>query len=242
MNEHSEMKKQILFLLMLMLIVNGVSSAQKKLTITIALNQNTTLIKTQNSLAPQETNVKTAYGNFLPNLNVGGSWSWQRTSDNGGTQLNYFGQEQNIPASQLDSRSWSLSANGNVTLFDGLSNFANLKQKQNSYEAAKLNFEKMKQDVIYQTASLYFAVISFDKLLTYNDENYKYNLSLLEKTKEMNELKMSPISDVYSQEVQVANSESSLLQAKNNFEKAKISLLNYLSLDINTDYNFGYSK
>lgn len=236
------MKNQILISLIVLFFIGEFSYSQKILTlkeaISIALSQNTNLIKSFNSLSPQETSIKTAYGNFLPNLNVGGSWGWQRISDNGGKQLNYFGEEQSIPQSQVDSRNWSLSANGNVTLFDGLSNYANLKQKKNNYESAKLDFEKLKQDIIYQTANLYFSVISYDKLLKYQEENYSYNLSLLDKTREMNELKMVTISDVYSQEVQTANSESALLQSQNNFEKAKISLLNYLSLDINMDYAF----
>ena len=236
------MKKQIIISLVMVLIISGITSAQKKLTmqeaIEIALSQNTNLVKSKNSLSTQDLSVKTAYGNFLPNLNLSGSWTWQRTSDNGGTQLNYFGEEQNIPESQIDSRSYSLSAGGNITLFDGLSSFANLAQKKNNFESARLELEKLKQDIIYQTANLYFTVISFDKLLKYQDENYKYNVSLLDKIREMNELKMNPISDVYSQEVQTANSESALLQAQNNYEKAKISLLNYLSLDINNEYTF----
>jgi outer membrane protein len=59
---------------------------------------------------------------------------------------------------------------------------------------------------------------------------------LLKKIKEMQQLKMVTKADVYSQEAQTANSEVEYLQAKNNYEKAKISLLNYLSLDINSDY------
>ncbi len=236
------MKKQISLFLLTVLVITGITSAQKKLTlqdaIEIALSQNTSLVKSKNSFSTQNLNVKTAYGNFLPNLSVSGSWSWQRTSDNGGTQLNYFGQEQNTPASQVDSRNYSLSAGGSLTLFDGLSSFANLSQKKNGLESARFDLDKLKQDIIYQTASLYFAAISFDKLLKYQEEDYKYNTSLLDKIREMNELKMNPISDVYSQEVQTANSESALLQAQSNYEKAKITMLNYLSLDINQEYTF----
>lgn len=237
------MKNHQIFILLLVVVFSVQNiTAQKRLTlneaVSIALNQNTSLVKTQNSIAPLETNIKTAYGNFLPNLNLSGSWGWNRTSDDGGTQLNYFGQEQDIPASQVDSRSYSFSAGGNVTLFDGLSNFANLNQKKNNYEAAKYDLEKLRQDVIYQTANYYFAVISFDILLKFQEENYKYNVSLLEKIREMKELQMIPVSDVYTQEVQTANSESALLQANSNYEKAKIALLSYLSLDLSQEYLF----
>jgi outer membrane protein len=236
------MKKTISILIMILIVHAGNIFAQKTLTLTeaisIALSQNTSLIKSTNSIRTQEAAVKSAYGSFLPSISAGGSWSWQRTSDNGGTQLNYFGEEEATAASEVDSRSFSLSANSSITLFDGLSSFAKLSQTKNSSEAAKYDLEQLRQDVVYQTANLFFSAISYNKLLKYQEENYKYNENLLQKIREMNELKMNPISDVYSQEVQAANSESDLLQAQNNFEKAKISLLDYLSLDINQEYTF----
>ena len=207
--------------------------------ITAALNKNTSLIKQQNNLATQSAAVKSAYGNLLPNLNAGGSWNWSRVTDKGGeTQIDYFGRETVLPYSQIDTRSYSLSAGGNVTLFDGLSNIANINQANNNYDAAKFDLEKLKQDIILQTTNLYFAVISTDSLFKYQDEDLKYNQELLKKINEMQQLKMVTKADVYSQEAQTANSEVQYLQAKNNFEKAKISLLNYLSLDINSDYAY----
>jgi outer membrane protein TolC len=91
-----------------------------------------------------------------------------------------------------------------------------------------------------QTANLYFTIISYDSLLKYQDENLKYNQELL-KNQEMQQLKMVTLADVYSQESQTANSELEYLQAKHN-RKAKVSLLSYLSLDINSDYVLCTSK
>jgi len=207
--------------------------------ITAALNKNTSFIKQQNNLATQSAAVKSAYGNLLPTLSAGGSWGWSRVTDKGGgTQIDYFGRETALSSSQTDTRSYSLNAGGNVTLFDGLSNIANINQANNEYDAAKFDLEKLKQDIILQTTNLYFAVVSDDSLLKYQDEDLKYNQELLKKIKEMQQLKMVTKADVYSQEAQTANSEVAYLQAKNNYEKAKISLLNYLSLDINSDYAY----
>ncbi len=217
--------------------------AQKELSlndaINIALHQNTSLIKSQNNLETNSSAIKNAYGNLLPNLNLNGSWNWQRITDKGGeTQIDYFGRATALPASETDSRNYSLSAGGNVTLFDGFSNIANINQAKNNFESAKLAIEKEKQDIILQTANYYFAIISYDSLLKYQDEDLKYNQELLKEIKEKQQLKMVTLADVYSQEAQSANSELAYLQAKNNFEKAKITLLNYLSLDINKDYSF----
>lgn len=225
-----------------MLIFLSTSFAQKKLTlndaISIALHSNTSLVKSQNSLLTQQASVKTAYGDLIPTLGIGGSWGWSRTNDDGGTQLDFFGREQIIPPSQIDSRSYSLSASGNVTLFNGLSNFANIKQKETNFNSALFDFDKLRQDIVLQTASLYFSIISYERLLKFQEENYTYNKNLSDKIKEMLDLKMITVSDVYSQDVQTANSELSLLQARTNFEKAKINLLKYLTLDITEEYTF----
>lgn len=207
--------------------------------IQIALNQNTSVVKSTNSLSSFESNIKSAYGNLLPNLNLTGGFGWQRVSDDGGkTQYDFFGNPQTLGPSEIDSRSWSVSAGGSVTLFDGLSNLAQINKSKSDYESAKLTLEKLKQDVILQTASLYTQIISFQKLQTFQEEDLKYNEGLLDRVNQMYSLKMVSISDVYSQEAQTANSRVAYLQAKNNLEKAKINLLTYLSIDLSLNYQF----
>ena len=205
----------------------------------IALHQNTNVVKSTNSLATYQSNIKSAYGNLLPNLNLNGGFGWQRVSDDGGkTQIDYFGNPQIIGSSEVDSRNWSVSAGGNVTLFDGLSNLAQINKSRSDLESARLTLEKLKQDVILQTVSLYIQIISNQKLLSFQEEDLKYNEGLLERVKQMYGLKMVSVSDVYSQEAQSANSRVSYLQAKNNLEKAKINLLTYLSMDISHNYQY----
>jgi|YelNatPaOPRAMG01_1025707.scaffolds.fasta_scaffold00028_57 outer membrane protein len=233
----------VLFLILEIFFVFKNNYAQQELSlseaITIALHQNSSLIESQNSLKTNDAAIKTAYGNLLPNLNLNSSWNWQRVSDKGGeTQLDYFGNETILPASKNDTRNYSLTAGGSITLFNGLGNIANINLAKNNFESAKLSLEKQKQDIILQTASLYLSVISYDSLLKYQDENLKYNQELLKEINEKQQLKMVTLADVYSQQAQTANSELSFLQAKTNYEKAIISLLDYLSLDVDKNYSF----
>lgn len=230
-------------IIFIFLITSFCFSQVKNLTlndaIKIALNNNTTLVKNTNSLTSLNSQIKSAYGNLLPNLSVNGGWNWQRVDDKGGEQqIDYFGRETTLPSSKLDTRNYSLSAAGSVTLFDGLSSYANINQKENNYESAKLDLQKLKQDIILQTVNLYFAIVSNDSLLKYQEENLKYNQQLLDQIKEKQKLKMVTLADIYSQEAQTANSELAYLQAKNNLEKSKISLLNYLSINVSTTYNY----
>jgi outer membrane protein len=237
-----KMKRSPLIFLILIIFYSS-NYPQETLTlndaIKIAINKNTSIIKAQNNLETQTAAIKNAYGDLLPNLNISGSWNWQKVTDKGGeTQIDFFGKETTLPPSDVDTRNFSVSAGGSVTLFDGLSNIANIEQSKNNYSAAKLDLDKLRQDVILQTVNLYFAIISYDSLLKYQEEDLKYNQELLNKINEMQKLKMVTLADVYSQEAQTANSEFTLLQTKNNYEKAKISLLNYLSLNINEEYLF----
>ncbi len=206
--------------------------------VTIARNQNTNVVKSTNSLATFQAGVKSAYGNLLPNLSLGGGFGWQRVTNSKQIIVDSLGNEINTGSSQYDSRNWSVSAGGGVTIFNGLSNIASINQSKANLESAKLTLEKLKQDVTLQTITYYTQIISYQKLLNFQEENLKYNEELLMQIKEKFDLKIVPINDVYSQEAQTANAKVSYLQAKNNLEIAKINLLNYLTIDVSQDYQF----
>ena len=219
------------------------SYSQKVLTldeaITIALNQNTNVVKGTNSLATFQAGVKSAYGNLIPNLSLGGQFGWQKvTNSERTTQLDSLGNEVTTGPTEYDSRYWSVSAGGNVTLFNGLSNIAQINQSKANLESAKFTLEKLKQDVILQTITYYIQIISYEKLLNFQAENLKYNEGLLAEIKEKFELKIVPVNDVYSQQAQTANAKVLYLEAKNNLELSKVNLLNYLSVDVSQIYQY----
>ena len=88
-------------------------NAQEKLTlggaITTALNQNTSVIKSTNSLDNNVASLKSAYGSFLPTMTLSSGWNWQRTSSSGTTVLDFFGNPQNLGATENDSRNYNVS-------------------------------------------------------------------------------------------------------------------------------------
>ena len=232
-------------ILILIFIMTGIIAinAQEKISlrqaITIALNQNTSVIKSVNSLENSNAAVKNAYGNLLPSLNLNSGWNWQRVSNSkGATVVNYFGEAQTLGPTETDSRSYSMSLGGNVTLFDGLANISNINQKKNDLQSAKYDLEKLRQDVTLQTVNLFIIITNNEKILKFQEADLKFNQDMLNKVKEMFDLKMKANVDLYSQEYQTANSQLSYLQAKNNYEKSKINLLNYLSKDLLKDYTF----
>jgi len=224
--------------------------AQKNLTldeaISIALQRNTNLIKTKNQLATYHAQLKNAYGELLPSLGAEGDWSWQRINDVGGTQRDYLGNNVEVSASEDDSRSYSLAVGGSVTLFDGLSNIANIHQKQDNLHAAEYNLEKYKQDVVFQTTDYFYIVLNAQELMKVREDNVKYYQKFYETVQERNRLGSVAKADVYTAQVQLGNAELQLIQAQNDFETSQSTLLNYLGLNVLEDYKlvdpFGDSK
>ncbi len=226
------------FTFVFVISVNGQEKITLSNAITTALNQNTSVIKSTNSLETSAASLKNAYGGLLPTVNFSSGFNWQRTSSSGSTVLDFFGNPQALGASETDSRSYSMSLGGNVTLFDGLANISTISQRKNDLQAAKYDLEKLRSDVILQTVSFFISIINNEKILKFQTEDVRYNEDLLTKVKEMFDLRMKANVDLYAQEYQTSNSRLSYLQAKNNYEKSKITFLNYLSKDILKDYTF----
>ncbi len=215
--------------------------AQRKLSlseaISAALNQNPNVKKSINSLDATSEAIKTAYGALIPTLGINGGFDWSHSNYNSKAASNLSGVP-NTPAFSGDSRNWSLSVGGDVTLFDGLSAYANIHSKENSFTSAKYDLEKLKQDIILQTVTLYTAIVSNKKLLDFQAEDLKYNQALLDKINQMYAIKSVPIPDVFAQQATTANSELAYIQAENNYRKSMVSLLNFLAMDVTGNYTY----
>lgn len=232
---------RIFFFLFSIIILTGSLQAQKRLSleeaIQIALQKNPNLNKSENNIGNFEWNVQTAYGNFLPTLNAGGTFGWSHVEEKGRT-INVNGNVFDIPASTSETRNYNADVSSNITLFDGLANFAALSQSKNDLESAKLALERLKQDIVFQTISLYYNVINAEQLLKVKEVDVEYNKKNLETIEARNKLGGVTLADLYAQQVQSGNADLALIQAKNDLETAKSNLLYFLGLDVLEVYEF----
>ncbi len=230
-----------MWILMVLLFLSSNLIAQTTLTleeaISIALQRNSNLIKGKNALMVDKASIKSAYGDLLPNFGVSGSWGWTRLIDDGGEPIYFEGYELETQPTDNQSRNYSVSAGGSITLFDGLANYARIAQSENDLKSAQFTLDKLKQDIVYTTTFYYYGVISTGELVKVREENVKFNEKLLETIKERNRLGSIPIADVYTQQVSVGNAQLLLIQAQNNYVTSKNNLLNFLALDIFEEYN-----
>ena len=231
-----------IFAFILSSIISVSALAQKELTlnnaIQIALHKNSSLQKGLNNLESSESNVQQSYGNFLPSLGVGASWDWTRSDVAGFGTVVSGGVLVPSFAATTQTRNYQWNVNSNWTLFDGLSNFATLSKTKNELESAKLSLERLKQDIVFQTTSLYYEIINNQQQLKVNEDNLKWNKKNLETIKERNKLGAATLADVYQQEVATGNAELELIRTQNKLEVAKSNLLFYLGLDVLDEYIF----
>jgi len=230
-----------IFIIFLTFLLAGSSLPQEKLTledaIGIALHKNSTFLKSTSQIEGFESNVQAAYGNFLPTLGANASWQWNKT-DRKGAYVDANGQV--VDGSQ-QLRSYNIGIGTDWTLFNGLSNIASLSKSQNELEAAEFTLERVKQDIVFQTMSLYYNVMYTGRLLVVKQDNLKWNEKNLETIKERNRLGAATLADVYQQEVARGNAELELIRTENDYQTAKKDLLFYLGIDVLKEYEFSDS-
>ena len=218
------------------------TQAQEDLTlakaIQIALHKNSTLQMSINSLAGFESNVQAATGNFLPTLGIGARWDWIRNDREGVGTTIINGNIVPVAATSEQGRTYQWSVGSQWTLFDGLSNFATHSQSKNDLESAEFSLDRLKQDIVFTTTSLFYDIMNKKKQLEVNEDNLKWNEKNLETIRERNKLGAATLADVYQQEVATGNAELDIIRTKNQLEVAKNELLFYLGLDVLKEYTF----
>jgi outer membrane protein len=217
---------------------------QEKLTlenaIGIALHKNSDYLKSSSQIERFESGVQAAYGQLLPTLGASASWQWNKTDQQGLFVDPVTGQVIDATAT-TERRSYNVGIGTTWTLFDGLSNFASVSKSEQDLESAKFNLERIKQEIVFQTMSLYYEIMYNQRLLKVKEDDLKWNEKNLETIKERNRLGAATLADVYQQEVAKGNAELELIRTENILQTAKKDLLFYLGIDILQEYKFSDS-
>ncbi|BDQ02053.1 MAG: transporter [Ignavibacterium sp.] len=227
--------------LFLIILISGLSFAQTKITlkdaIQLALQKNTILNQAENNILSQESGVTAAYGNFMPSLSGFASWGWDRNEQAG--SIRYInGIPFNIPKITSETRSYIASVNSDVTLFDGLSNIANLSAANNNLNSTRLYVEFLKQQTVINTITRYYNLMTQMALLKVREENVKKQEINFKTIEEKNRLGAATLADLYQQQVELGNAELQVINQNLEVQKAKNNLLIFLGLDVTGDYTF----
>ena len=187
-----------------------------------ALNENISIKQAELDYLDSEISRKTAIGNFLPNLNIGSSHSWN------------IGLNQNITTGLLENITTqfsSMNLNMNIDILNGLKNIKQLHLANLSILANQYQLADMQENISLLVANSFLQIL-------FNKEILKVQKLQLEISKEevlrANELVNNgviPRGDLYEFEANLSSVEKTLIDAENSLKLAKMSLAQVLLIE-----------
>jgi len=199
----------------------------------IAGERNTQVIQAGYATDASQAAVLAAYGNLMPSLSVSGSWNRNQLD----RKFTYIQNVGYLPIPSVPvSNSFSTGVSTGVTLFNGFANTAGVNEAVSSNLATQYSLDRTRQSVAYGVQGAYLNVLRTEQLVRVNAENLTRDSVSLVRSQEANRVGSVAVSDVYRWEVTVANDQVLLVQAQNNYAKAKADLLSLLSLDVTKEY------
>ena len=222
------MKRVILSLIICSIFVaaSAQDQAPGKLTfeqaVKIGLKNNVTLNTQKNQLIVNQAQKLNAIGTFIPGLNAQGYYQHQA------------GQQPNTTTGNLediDTDYVQYQLNANLTIFNGLGRFNNLKSAENQLTAQGYLVKRSSQDVIFNVATQYLQVLLDQELLRIAEENHTAQQTLLDKIQASFDVGARAVTDVYAQDAIVKGLEVAAIRAKNQLQNDKSILAQTLQLD-----------
>ena len=153
------MLRKILILLIFYLLNTNLNAQDLAKTLSDAFKNNSKLNAERASLNASKEDVNISKGEFLPSVTISGNISSQE--DTGRT--NQSGES----LADINSTPESRSVLVEQKIFDGFSNYNNLKKSQLKLEYAKFELNKLEQEVILSAAKAYYN-------LGYNFKNLEF--------------------------------------------------------------------
>jgi outer membrane protein len=170
---------------------------------------------------------RTAYAQFLPTLSVNASYG-RLLNDR--TLVN-LGEVQIFSIPEQSKNNFSANAALNYTLFDGLFRDANYKQTLLNQTAAEQTLQQTRRRILATVRSQYLAVLRNKQILRVRQEDFAIGTRQLERIRAQYDAGVVAIAPVYTQESDVANRELAIVQAENDVEVAKGTLLTTLGMN-----------
>jgi outer membrane protein len=207
-----------------------VGQAQTSITlqeaIDIALENNYQLKQAENNKQLAETRVLSAKADFLPSLNANFNGS-----------RNVGRQFVEADASFEDRTTYGVGGglNANITVFNGFSNIASLRQAKADNESTAEQNQRLKETIIFETASHYLQVVLNEELLKIAQSSLEASQSQLEQISAQVDVGSLPTVDLFNQEATVASDELTVIQRENTLEVSIAQLIRIMQDDSITD-------
>lgn len=197
--------------------------------VSIAMENSVVIKRGANNVLSQEASVRSAQANFLPNLNA---------STGGSRRMGLGFDQSTFERTSTATNSFNLGISSSLNLFNGFRDVATLEQAEKSLEALEYGFQRTEQTVVFNVITNFLVVIQAEEDIKIRQDDVAAQQQLLDQIQEFVNAGSRPISDLYTQQATMANSESQLLSAENNWANSKTRLIQVLQLDPLSEYSF----
>ncbi len=136
------------------------------------------------------------------------------------------------------NNSFSGGLSANLPIFSGFENLHTLKSSQYTKRSREENMQRVRENVIFNTASNYLQFILDKQFLEIDRENLAASQKTLEQVRAQVEVGSRPTVDLYNQEAIVANNELSVVNSENSLQSSRLQLIQTLQIDPRQDYDF----
>ena len=187
-----------------------------------ALNENISIKQAELDYLDSEISRKTAIGNFLPNLNIGSSHSWN------------IGLNQNITTGLLENVTTqfsSMNLNMNIDILNGLKNIKQLHLANLSILANQYQLADMKENISLLVANSFLQILFNKEILKVQKLQLEISKKEVERANELIDNGVIPSGDLYEFEANLSSVEKSLIDAENSLKLAKMSLAQVLLIE-----------
>ena len=198
--------------------------------IQIAVDGATQVLKASNDLEFSGTRLLQAYGQFLPSIVGQGNYQYNRGRTYSAVATPIFVDGR--------SRNAAYSVTADLNLFNGLADFANLKSSILKKDASDLTLKRARQEIALDVAQTYLQVVLDEKLVQISMQNLQASQERERLLKEQTDVGVKNLADLFRQQAQTSQDESSLLSAQNKRRADQIALLRKLRVEVDRNYHF----
>jgi outer membrane protein len=195
----------------------------------LALENNVQYKQARNNITNNKEAILQAKGDFLPSIN--GNFGGGASS----------GFQFNNATGEFDDfiiNSFNGGIGTNVNIFNGFRNIETLRQAEFTNESAEKRLERLKEQVIFETATSYLTILLNKNLVEISEENLNASEEQLNLVMEQVKVGARPIVDRFNQESVVATNELDLIRRTNELNISEIRLVRALQLDPLKQYSF----
>lgn len=215
----------------ILLSVPFLTQAQTAITIEdairIALENNYQLKQSENNLAMSDNAVLNARADFLPSLSA---------SYNGTRRVGQQFDQTTVTFENVTTNTMGGNLNSSITVFNGFNNINSLRRANTNRSIQQEDSQRLRENIIFTTASRFLQVVLNDELLKISRENLSVAEQQYARIEAQVEVGRSPNVDLLNQASVVANEELTVIQRENALESSLVQLMRIMQDESGAEY------